>query len=285
MLDAIDEYSIANEISVLRDTYRGTVVLVEGADDGRLMEKFRAREDRCRIVPAFGNERALRVLRILRDRGHGHSLLLILDADYWHLTGDTPDDRDIVITDFHDLEMDIAMSDAFDSVLREIGDRERVAELEHQHRVSIRLMLLREAGRIAAVRYANALRGLYLRFRDVDLESFVRDETAVIDVGGYVQAVLEKSHGGVSLGEVLSETANIRSVDSDLAQMVRGHDFAALLAVALRCLIGQCPPDIASPRHVESLLRLAFGREHFDRSALNAAILDWEARTGGVVLD
>lgn len=285
MEEFIDEYSVANEIAFLRDVYQGSVLLVEGPDDGRLMEKFKAREDRCRVLPAFGKQRALGALRILRERGLADGLLVMLDADFWHLTGQIPDDDDIVITDFHDLEMDIVMSAAMDDLLREMADSGLVSAFEDDRGGSVVTALMRELAEVSVIRYANATRELFLRFSYVDIGRYVDEHSARVDVHDYIQAVLDQSHHGVELGEVVAAAEAVTVADSELNQAVRGHDFTILLGIALRHLLGRCPPDIGCGSHVEALLRLAYGREHFERSELYSSILSWEERTGGSVLD
>ncbi len=280
----IDAYTVANEVALMRDGYRGTVFMVEGDDDARLMDKFMIREDRCRLIVAYGKENALSALAILRQRGLGYHLLVMVDADYWRLTGDMPNDRDIVTTDFHDLEIDVCMSEALNSLLAEVADDTAVRKLEARQRASLRDVVLRQLQTLSVVRYANALGGLYLNFRAVELENFIDDDTADIDVDAYLTAVLEKSHPGISLAEVVGTVGLTTIRDVDLPHAVRGHDFTALVGKYLRKVIGQCAPVIGCRTHVETLLRLGYAREHLERTGLHASILEWEEDTGGSIL-
>jgi hypothetical protein len=100
--------------------------------------------------------------------------------------------------------MDIAMSDALDAVLREIGDGAAIARFEGERHSSVRAALLQQLARVSTVRYANACHGLYLSFRDVDISEFIDERTASIDADGYLEAVLDASHHGATLAEVLA---------------------------------------------------------------------------------
>lgn len=281
----IDEHMVANQISLLRDVYRGTILVVEGADDGRLMERFAAREDRCRVVPANGKRSALGALALLRKRGMSNFVCVVLDADFWNLSGETPDDSDVMVTDFHDLEMDIAMSDAFDTLLREIADTDLVVEFERHHGTSTRQALLRILQVVGLLRFANYQHGLFLRFRNTELEDYIHEESLEVDVNGFISAVLDDSHPGVDHASVKNCTSSFEAQDADLPQLVRGHDLASLLGVALRKTISARDRSVGCREHVESMLRLAFGRECFERTNLFSSILAWERKTGGLVLE
>lgn len=280
----INEYTIANEIALLRDVYHGSVLLVEGASDGRLMEKLKAPGDHCRVVPAFGKERALKALKLLRERALAERLLVMVDADYWRLTGDVPTDPDIVVTDFHDIEMDIAMSAALDAVVAELANKKSVAEFERSHGAPLREVMLAQLAQLSVLKYASHRQRLPLKFSAVEISEFIDEQSAEIDTDAYLRAVLDASPGDVALADVLACGASVRLSGSDLPQAVRGHDFTALLAIALRHILGSCPPGVASADVVETMFRLAFGREHLERSDLYRSITDWQDRSGGVVL-
>ena len=86
MLKFIDADYVANEISLMRDSFRGTVLLVEGFDDARFFDKILAPGDTCRVSVAFGKSNALEALALLRQRRLGGDILLVLDADFWRTT-------------------------------------------------------------------------------------------------------------------------------------------------------------------------------------------------------
>lgn len=285
MLEFVDAAAIANQVSLLRDTYRGTVLLVEGPDDGCVFEKFKARDDACRVVPAHGKTNAIGALQLLRQRGHGTCVLVIVDADFWHLTGEEPDDAEILLTEFHDLEMDMAATSALDDVLRELCGSDSVKRFERIHGVSLRTRLLTEAARIGLLRFINYQDVLRLHFRDVQVERYVDQSRLSVDLEGYLSQVLEDSAVAVDVGYLRSRTGRAAVSDQDLPQLARGHDYTVLLAVGLRSALARHSPAVANREHVEALLRLAYSRDYFDRSALARAIGEWELRTGCVVLD
>lgn len=282
MREHLDATHTANEIGLLRDVHRGSVLVVEGADDARVFERFRAQDGLCEVVVAFGKRPALDTLKILKRRGMAKLTCVIVDADFWHLTGEVPDDPDVLLTSFHDLEMDICMTEALENVLREYADPARIAHLESVEGTDIRTVFMRRLHGISALRFANAQAGLFLRFRDTDLSPFVDPDTLRIDVERFISAVLERSKSGVNRHQVMAGAEAARVEDVDLPQVVRGHDLALVLGVAIHGVIGTC--DETTARNVESLLRLAFGRECFERLSLHAAISSWEDRTGGVIL-
>lgn len=285
MLEFIDATAIANEISLLRDMYRGTVVIVEGPDDGCVFEKFKARDDQCRIVPAHGKENAINALRLLRRRGLATCVLVIVDADFWHLTGEEPEDAEVMLTEFHDLEMDIVASAALEDIVRELADARRVENFEALSEESLRTRLLEQAGRIGLARFVSCRDDLRLAFRSTDVEEYVDHARVEVDLDRYLEEVLEASPDAVGMDGIKSRLAETHVSGLDWAQVARGHDYASLLAIALRTAIASHDVTIANRSHVEMLLRLAYSREYFERGALARAIANWEDSTGCVVLD
>ncbi len=285
MLEFVDAAVIANQVSLLRDTYRGTVLLVEGPGDGCVFEKFKARNDECRVVAAHGKTNAIGALQLLRQRGHGTCVLVIVDADFWHLTGEEPDDTEILVTEFHDLEMDMTASSALEDVLRELCGSDTVKRFERIHGVSLRTRLLTEAARIGLLRFISYQDVLCLRFHDVEVERYVDQVSLSVDLEGYLSEVLEDSAAAVDAGYLRSRMDQAAFPDQELAQLARGHDYTVCLAVALRSALASHSPTIANREHVETLLRLAYSRDYFDRSTLAHAIKEWELSTGCVVLD
>lgn len=282
LIEFLDAEAIANEICLLRDTFKGSVFVTEGCDDARLFQNFFAPEDVCAIVPAWGKSNALKVLGLLRKRGMDRGVLVGVDADFWHLTYEVPEDDAIVVTDFHDIEMDIAMSDAFDHVVREIGDHHKLASFKAALQSELRIFVLSKLHDISKARYNNYSAQLFVRFKDIPLEDFVDEDTLVVDSIGYLQLAVESSESAPDIRELIYEDMFFE--EKQLPQLVRGHDFAVCLAIAFRSMLSDCPPSVACGKHVETLLRLAYSSDHFQRSELFRAIDAWEQRTGGRLL-
>lgn len=283
MQEFITARDVANTVSLLRDTFHGTIILVEAPSDGRVLDKFRESNDLCRVVQAHGKDNGREALRLLRQRGHGYRLLLFLDADFWHLTGTVPDDRDIVVTDFHDIEMDMAASGAFEVVMSELADPDKRVAFEAQCGCDTRAALAKVASKVGILRYASARDGLGVRFNATRIADYVAVELCELDLERYVQDLVENSPA-VTAEELLRAAARVRLADGDLLQVTQGHDYCEVVGCALRGVLGNCDEGVANGEHVAAMLRMSYGVQHFELSRAHSAIREWEERTGGIVL-
>jgi len=112
---------IASEALMLRASALKTILLVEGTSDDKLLGSFvdKAEYD---VVIAYGKVNLLEALEILR-RKDAEGIVCLVDADFSRIDGAVIADKDIVVTEFHDLEVSLFHSSAFDRVLSELGSR------------------------------------------------------------------------------------------------------------------------------------------------------------------
>jgi Protein of unknown function (DUF4435) len=99
----------ANEIKMLRSSFKGTFLLIEGSTDkvfyGRLINK-----SICTLFPISGKPSSkslvVNVLQILEQSGVS-GVLAIVDADFDHLEPLPASSSNLLRTDSHDLETDL----------------------------------------------------------------------------------------------------------------------------------------------------------------------------------
>jgi hypothetical protein len=284
MLKFIDADYVANEISLMRDSFRGTVLLVEGFDDARFFDKILAPGDTCRVSVAFGKSNALEALALLRQRRLGGDILLVLDADFWRTTGQIPSDPDIVLTEFHDLEMDMIASGALDDVLREVSSPAAIEAFSKEKSKSPLAFLIDEAYGIGLLRFLNYRDSLLLDFKAIELAEHVDHDTLSVSLEDYLADVLDASSGTLDAGELLGAIDRASRAGHEKYQIARGHDCIALLCTMLRLKLASCPQAMCEEESVCTNLRLAYTREHFDRGLLARSIREWEDSHSAVVI-
>jgi hypothetical protein len=282
----MDATYVANEISLLRDICRGAVLLVEGADDALLFEKFLSPGDTCRIRIANGKPNALEVLTLLRDRSFGDGVAVLVDADFWHLTNEEPEDADILLTEFHDLEMDMLASDAFGDLVREVVDSASLQRSADPTEPQLRATAITESAKVGALRYLNYEKDWYLDFKSVDITDHVEfNQRMVLSINGYVAELLTSSaDGSLEAAVILTLIEDVLRGSPDLYQIVQGHDCIGVLSATLQAGLLKPAWHLSTAETVESCLRLAYTRDHFGRGQLCADIEKWEDRTGYVIL-
>ncbi len=113
----IDGRHIANECILSRANFLGTLLIVEGPSDSRLFKKF-SDQSACKTIPAGGKRHAIDAIDILDKRGLSGALAIV-DADYFHLDRVKLSSKNVLLTDEHDLELMLLLSNALDNVLDE----------------------------------------------------------------------------------------------------------------------------------------------------------------------
>src|SRR5689334_19952084 len=102
--------------SIIQDKlHEGVFLIVEGESDFTFFNKF-IKKPECEISIAFGNFKVIEAIEILDKRNFSRKLGII-DADFRVLEKEEPINENILITDFHDLEMVIIASPALEVVL------------------------------------------------------------------------------------------------------------------------------------------------------------------------
>jgi hypothetical protein len=98
----LNVHDIANTVRMTRSLHKGAFLVVEGDTDARVYKRF-VDDSRCKVIPAHNKDNAVEILEILeKDRFPG--VLVIVDADFWHLEGIKPESLNLLLTDTHDLE-------------------------------------------------------------------------------------------------------------------------------------------------------------------------------------
>lgn len=266
--------SVANEIRMLRSTYAGTFLLVEGESDRKFYGRF-VDGTRCRIKvapdrPDGSKQCVFKILEIL-ERSEFAGILAIADADFERLSGFIDESPNLFRTDSHDLETMLIASPALDKVLRERGSAEKIANFGRE----IRATLLEIGLWIGIFLHLSQQEGLALRFEDLDVAKFASKQSLEMDVLKLIKNVKDKSQNpALNESEWRQKLQLGRQQISDPWQVCRGHDLASVLAFGLRQAWG----TVASLRadDLERELRLAYETDYFRATQLYRAICHWE---------
>jgi hypothetical protein len=274
MTDEIDAASVVGEVILLRDVADSTIIIVEGADDFRFFSPF-VKADACKIVISFGRSNGIEALSKLRSDGY-KGVLTVIDRDLDDYFDGPPSDLDIVVTDDVDIEIMMIRSSAFDRLIAELASPEKLAKVEEEGQTP-RHVVLSSVHRIGLLRLYSRLKGLNLRFRDLNY-SFVGRELEYTSAS-LITAVLDNSRKPRSLLPSLLEGLSALEAEAhDPWRTNCGHDLTEFIGRALRRLFGSQNAIYVSASEIESRLRLAFSEAHFRACSLFRDICQWEAR-------
>lgn len=273
MIEEVDGFYIAAEVRLLRQVKKGSIVLVEGGSDSRLLERF-VDKMRCEIEVAFGKTNVIEALDLLEDEGF-EGVLAIVDADFDRILGVTYSLVNLFLTDVHDLDLMIFMSNALDRYVRE-HQKENKFSINFQGDINtLRARVLYAAMPLALFKLCSLRKDLRLSFKSFRHDDFTQLDLSTDEnkVGG---ALLERSIAGVTIDKLMSWFIQERARDHDLLQVVNGHDVSAMLGISLRDLLASKRREQTWASEVESGLRLTYTEADFWDSQLYALLAGWQ---------
>jgi len=286
MRQFIDSHDLAGEIRMERSLDPRAILIVEGATDARLFERF-VDHEHCYVLAAHDRERAVSVLRILNALPLS-GVLAIVDADFGRITGTLETDSNLLFCDGHDLEIMLIQSQALDRLVAEHASANKLAAFlaNRKPQMLMASLLVHSCLPLGALLMISLRLGLTLKFDDLTFRDFVNSNNLQIDVTSLVRSVLNKSscHDRNLETQLLQELHTILSEKTiQIWNLARGHDCIELLAFALRAAIGTKKSKTSDRKSIsvnsellERELRLTFSEADFATTLLIQGIHEWE---------
>lgn len=270
-------FDLANTVRMTHSQRQVTFLIVEGPTDATFFRSFKA--ERCELLVAFNRERALETLGIL-DKSLQAGVLAFVDADFDRLLHLPTPSSNCIVSDAHDLLVDLFRSSALDKLLGERGSDAKIGTLESGGR-TVREVVSEQAEKVALLRLVNHVGSLQLKFRDIDLSRFTNLDTLEVDPADCCRVVVQRSGTLHDHDSVLAQSKAVFPMVTDRWQLVVGHDLVELLGIGLRRLLGvQRAQDVRSDV-LEMELRLAFDWAALQATSWHTAFRQWEANNAG----
>ncbi len=280
MAPYLDENSAATRVRILRDSYKGAILLVEGASDCRLFNRLGGYV--ARTVTATGKDNVLCALKTLRTEGY-LGLIAIVDADYWVLEG-WPH-HEALVTDTHDIETLILKSPALEKIISKfLIDEDRLSAKDCALR--LRTNLLKCGLPLGCLRWESERSGLGLNFKTVDPWQFVNPDNFSLRQPELIEKLTAKPTGKarITRAELRTRAQALLLLNQDPWMVCQGHDLCKLLAMMLPLMFGRQgaaeaaePPSEVRASAIEARLRAAYELASFKKTRLYKAIREWES--------
>jgi hypothetical protein len=274
MQEAMTATVVANLVRMLRtgDEFIA-ICIVEGGDDKK---HFKALFDerRCRFVIANGWESAICALEESERTGY-KGITAIIDADHRYVTGEKPSTSNLFYSDFHDLEIDLIHTTAFDRLVDEVCDMEA---RKHPPADELRSILFRLAAPLGYLRLYSTQNKLGFKFKTLTYSAFIDEGSMTLDWATMVREVKNKSQRhDLSDAALLTAAKELEVKGLEPRALCRGHDVTAILSLGLRKRFGNQQPSNVTPERLEQMLRAAYRWEHFTETRLYKSLLWWES--------
>ena len=271
---------IANQICMLRTSWKGAVLVVEGSSDLKMYARFA--DPSVAITIAHSKETVLEVVRLMQEKRKDDKVLGIVDSDLDLVLGKKRDPP-VFATDLRDMEMMAIASPAFDSVIIEYGLRNRIDSFQ-KRRGPLAQAVVDACYSVGVLMRISHDRALSLSFKDLDFESFVDPYSLTVDVRKMVREVIRCSRSPrVSERELVREVTETAVTPEGRWLYARGHDAVEVILLALQGGLGSPSSQRIGPAAIGSGLRMSYERSFFEETELYKNSAKW-AESKGVAL-
>jgi len=271
----LDGWDLAAHVRFMRQTHKGSFILVEGAWDDRVFSRF-VDSDRCSIEVSFGKSNAIEALNLLEEDGF-EGIVAIVDMDFDGLDGVDHQLDGLIVTDHHDLDLTILLSPALSTFLDFRADPARIKSVANGDLSVIVDLILKAGETLGHCRWLSSKHDLMLDFKNLNFE-FINQATLECDDVHATAEIISKSPAakcnGMQLGERLRAA---RAQQVDLKQLVCGHDATTVLGIALRQMLATRPKPQTWRSEIEAGLRMAFDYASFQSTNIYSSLRQWEA--------
>ena len=273
MREYLTSADVANTVCMMRSAFNGTILVVEGITDFRLYGKFTV-DGEVEMVIAHSKDKVKESVHTCNGSRGDRKVLGITDSDLdilKHGRSEGP----VFETDTRDAESLIVMSEAFDSVLWEYGDRESVKEFRERYG-DIRKRVLDAAYPVGLLMYISSKRSLSLSFKDLDFGRFIDSRSLSCDTGSLIREVL----GNTKYRR--TDSASLRGMLSDEMRrnhppesVCRGHDLVDVLVIGFRETFGAYNSKDIRSGELGGALRMAYDLRMFSQTDLYKDTMSW----------
>ena len=264
-----------------RSLFGGSFLIVEGSTDSRLYGKFTDRLE-CDVIAAYSKDNVRLAVKEVFLRRNDKKAIGIVDADTDRLRGIT-EKEPVFVTDCRDSETMMIRSEAFDHVLTEYGDRDRMDSFTETYG-DIRDAVAAACYPLGLLMYMSERSDRGLSFRDLDHSLFTDKKGLRTDITKMVSAVVSNS---------LRTDCDVQGITAELRDemgngygrwdVCRGHDMISVLAIGLREIFGGYNSRNIRPGELAGALRLAYTKEEFRATELFSDTAEWCSRKGMTV--
>lgn len=280
MREYLNEHTIADTIRLARQVVSSTFLIVEGDTDSRVYKNFFGESD-CQTQVAYNKSNAIKALQILQN-DNLNGILAIVDADFDVLEKVSHENKDIFLTDFHDLECLIFTSPALEKVLAEFASDAKIKSFGK----NVRETILEIGCFIGYLRWLSLSDGLNLKFEELDFGKFIGKDNLRFDLNSFITKVIHNSHTewaknksqkpNIDNFQIASQVNNLASQNHSKTQVVCGKDLVEILSLALQKVLGTNNSNKVTSEIIARDLRLAYEFEFFATTNLYQNVKIWE---------
>lgn len=284
MIQYINGLRIANAVQML--PFQGIHLIVEGDRDEVFFNKFIDTKV-CLPYVAYGKPNVMDAIDELNKRNFDRALGVI-DKDFDTILNTPCTIKNIVISDYHDMEMEIVHSPGFMQVVNIHGKKPAFDKIEVKHKKTIREILLEAVKHLAFLKLADTQYDLGLTFKPVLPDGNSIKYSEFIDLAkleykgddSLIKAILDFSNNKTRKPKPINEIKlkfdlSKKMHPINLKELCNGHDITYVLHMLLK-LPEFGKKDKQSHKQLEIDLILAYDTSQFILTKIYTDIKIWE---------
>lgn len=278
MKEYITGSRVANAVKMLFNQKKDlSVLVVEGITDKKFFDKF-IDNSKCTIEIAQGKDNVIDAIKIL-NKQNKVGVLGVVDADYHRLNNDQRlNEKNILITDTHDIETMIMRTRAFFGILAEYASKDSIKSLEKKYQKPLRELLLEYSNLIGLLRLHSLKNNLQLNFSEIDFYKFINIKTFEFSKKDFINEVVIKTNNTkVSKEQIESDFEKLQIEEYNSWDLSCGHDLSEILKIGILKVFGNQKSKQLKYLNIEEALRLSYQYEFFYITDLYKGIINWES--------
>jgi hypothetical protein len=267
----LDEYDIAQEVRVERRAHKGSFLLLEGVSDIKRFDPF-IDSDTCSLINCYGRPNAVGAIEILYDEGF-LGAVAIVDADFDRIVGGTVEHEGLIYSESHDLDLDWATDALVDRFLAEHGEKEKCTN--HGTSADIIQKIFDGLKPVSVAKLLNKRGVITHRLKNINVALCCDGFT--VDLNNFVAEIQANPPlTSEQQRRLATQISNASAVEYDPRQLTNGHDFYAVLGVALRNELGSRREAHTWASEIEAHFRLMFSRDQLQQTSVWRQLVSWE---------
>jgi hypothetical protein len=215
-----------------------------------------------------------------------HNIIAIIDADFKRITNYECAEN-LFLTDFHDTEIMLAHSEAWENVLNQYCDLEKLAKFE-QKNGNLLVFLLKLLKPLSVLRFLKEKYNQNWIFRTqkeekydyLKYKEFIDTEKLNLDIQKMLKTIENKSNLPNYFKNNPNYTAELETLnkkDIDLKEYTNGHDLMNVLSIALEKVISnKANKGSVTGEELEKTLSIAYRLSDFETTQLCSALKNWQ---------
>lgn len=267
----MDEHDIVSTIKMERMTHKGAFLILEGSQDVKRLNPFIDKAS-CSIVCTHSVRKASKACHLLNSKNF-NGFLTLIDADFKRLKISNIDCKNLIHSEFHDLDLDWITIDILDKYLDEVADKSKV--IAHGGTQAIFDLIINELKPVSCARLLNHEKIFKFKVNNIDVGNFIFNTKNIID--SYINELIRLMNIDASQKIIIENTIRQKcGFNYDLMQITNGHDFCSALGAFIRLNLSNRKNPQTWGNEVALHLRLATEHKHFNKFHVTSLIRKWE---------